>query len=432
MDEKDRIITAIYNDTRARARSVPALSCPLSTVLAPPSRVPVPTTRLLSPAGPTEPGSSRSTGRGSSCSRHLGLPQARGSRPRAPAPEAHPWMGPPGRPLPGLPTPRNACNKMILRARVRLPPSGPAPPARASPPDAPRPPGSGGSDPGAQPPGRRVPFPPQPREGVCGGGGPRRRPRPPSPAPRPGGERVSGSHEPPARQPGPGPPPSPPSPPSPPPPPAAATGRPPARLLRPPPLRCAALPAPRAREGAAEEPPPAPGPRPPRPGPRHGALAAAAPRAARLGRCGRPRRAAPAGTMSPLLRRLLLAALLQLAPAQVRASPPARQPCPLSRLAEVGRRGAAAAGGPAGSGRALGRRGDPARASHGRCPSPPAASPAPGPLPRPTPSPGRSRGRGRVGARRTWFGSHCAPCRLRPPPGWESDATRRARLADRC
>lgn len=145
---------------------------------------------------------------------------------------------------------------------------------------------------------------------------------PTHPAPRPGGERVSESHEPPARQPGPGPP----SPPSPPPPAAAATGRPPARLLRPPPLRCAALPAPRAREGGAEEPPLAPGPRPPRPGPRHGALAAAAPSAAGLGRCGRPRRAAPAGTMSPLLRRLLLAALLQLAPAQVRASPTFRPP----------------------------------------------------------------------------------------------------------
>lgn len=44
MDEKDRIITAIYNDTRARARSVPALPCPLFIVLAPPCRVPVPTT----------------------------------------------------------------------------------------------------------------------------------------------------------------------------------------------------------------------------------------------------------------------------------------------------------------------------------------------------------------------------------------------------
>jgi hypothetical protein len=30
MDEKDRIITAVYNDTRARARSVLALSCPCS------------------------------------------------------------------------------------------------------------------------------------------------------------------------------------------------------------------------------------------------------------------------------------------------------------------------------------------------------------------------------------------------------------------
>ncbi|KAG8522679.1 DnaJ subfamily C member 4 [Galemys pyrenaicus] len=32
MDEKDRIITAIYNETRARARSVPALACPLLPV----------------------------------------------------------------------------------------------------------------------------------------------------------------------------------------------------------------------------------------------------------------------------------------------------------------------------------------------------------------------------------------------------------------
>ena len=39
MDEKDRIITAIYNDTRARARSVPALSCLLFTVLTSPSRI---------------------------------------------------------------------------------------------------------------------------------------------------------------------------------------------------------------------------------------------------------------------------------------------------------------------------------------------------------------------------------------------------------
>lgn len=39
MDEKDRIITAIYNDTRARARSVPASSCPPFTVPAPPSGI---------------------------------------------------------------------------------------------------------------------------------------------------------------------------------------------------------------------------------------------------------------------------------------------------------------------------------------------------------------------------------------------------------
>lgn len=146
------------------------------------------------------------------------------------------------------------------------------------------------------------------------------------------------SHEPPARQPRPGPLP----PPSSPPPavPTTATGRLPFPLLQPPPRRCAALPAPRAREGAAEEPPPAPGPGSPRPGPRHGALAAAAPCAAGLGLCGAPRRAAPAGTMSPLLRSLLLAALLQLALTQVRVSTTSSSPArgALSRLAEVGRR----------------------------------------------------------------------------------------------
>uniref|UniRef100_A0A8C2P8Q4 DnaJ homolog subfamily C member 4 n=1 Tax=Capra hircus TaxID=9925 RepID=A0A8C2P8Q4_CAPHI len=47
MDEKDRIITAIYNDTRARARSVLALSCPPFPVRAPPPRIPVPTTQVL-------------------------------------------------------------------------------------------------------------------------------------------------------------------------------------------------------------------------------------------------------------------------------------------------------------------------------------------------------------------------------------------------
>lgn len=42
MDEKDRIITAIYNDTRARARCVTALSClaPCST-LPPPITLPI-------------------------------------------------------------------------------------------------------------------------------------------------------------------------------------------------------------------------------------------------------------------------------------------------------------------------------------------------------------------------------------------------------
>lgn len=50
MDEKDRIITAIYNDTRARARSVPALSCLLSLSCHPPPGASVLTTQVLSPA----------------------------------------------------------------------------------------------------------------------------------------------------------------------------------------------------------------------------------------------------------------------------------------------------------------------------------------------------------------------------------------------
>lgn len=173
----------------------------------------------------------------------------------------------------------------------------------------------------------------RPLSPAAAGGGVWRGPAPPPPRlrPQPGGERLFRSHEPPARQPRPGP--LPPLPSLPPAVPATATGRLPIPILQPPPRRCAALPAPRAREGAAEEPPPAPGPGSPRPGPRHGALAAAAPRAARLGLCGPPRRAAPTGTMSPLLRRLLLAALLQLARTQVCASTtssmPARPRCPL-------------------------------------------------------------------------------------------------------
>uniref|UniRef100_A0A8C0D2B1 DnaJ homolog subfamily C member 4 n=1 Tax=Balaenoptera musculus TaxID=9771 RepID=A0A8C0D2B1_BALMU len=92
MDEKDRIITAIYNDTRARARSVPALSCPLLTVLAPPSRIPVPTTRCSplqgqqsqAPGGATAGAAAAATTRAS-------------SRPRDRAPRPQPLSGSPWR-----------------------------------------------------------------------------------------------------------------------------------------------------------------------------------------------------------------------------------------------------------------------------------------------------------------------------------------------
>ncbi|XP_069326367.1 dnaJ homolog subfamily C member 4 isoform X2 [Eulemur rufifrons] len=76
MDEKDRIITAIYNDTRAQARSVPAPFWPLLPVRAPPSGIPVPTSQGLSPPGPTEPGSRRSNCRSSR--HHPGLSKALG------------------------------------------------------------------------------------------------------------------------------------------------------------------------------------------------------------------------------------------------------------------------------------------------------------------------------------------------------------------
>ncbi|XP_016041684.2 vascular endothelial growth factor B isoform X4 [Erinaceus europaeus] len=118
-----------------------------------------------------------------------------------------------------------------------------------------------------------------------------------------------------SRPPRPGPPPPPqssPPPPSPQPAAAAAARRPSSSGRR----RGAALRClrPGLGRGPRRSRPPAPGPRP-RP-PRHGAPAAAAPRAAGLGPCGRP----PAATMGPLLRRLLLAALLPLARAQAPGS----------------------------------------------------------------------------------------------------------------
>lgn len=57
-------------------------------------------------------------------------------RPRDSAPRHQPMSNSPGWgllcSLPGLSTPQNACNKVVHCARVRLPPSVPAPPARAS------------------------------------------------------------------------------------------------------------------------------------------------------------------------------------------------------------------------------------------------------------------------------------------------------------
>nr|XP_028688663.1 dnaJ homolog subfamily C member 4 isoform X2 [Macaca mulatta] len=140
MDEKDRIITAMYNEARerARARSVPALFCPLLPVPAPHFGIPIPTTQVPSPPGPTEPAFSRSdNSKGSSSRHHRSQPKSPRSCPRAPAPEGLTWIGPAVRSrlasFPGLPASQNACNKVIRRASVRLPPSGPAPPAPASP-----------------------------------------------------------------------------------------------------------------------------------------------------------------------------------------------------------------------------------------------------------------------------------------------------------
>ncbi|XP_045226457.2 dnaJ homolog subfamily C member 4 isoform X1 [Macaca fascicularis] len=140
MDEKDRIITAMHNEARerARARSVPALFCPLLPVPAPHFGIPIPTTQVPSPPGPTEPAFSRSdNSKGSSSRHHRSQPKSPRSCPRAPAPEGLTWIGPAVRSrlasFPGLPASQNACNKVIRRASVRLPPSGPAPPAPASP-----------------------------------------------------------------------------------------------------------------------------------------------------------------------------------------------------------------------------------------------------------------------------------------------------------
>lgn len=126
---------------------------------------------------------------------------------------------------------------------------------------------------------------------------------------------------------------------------------------------------------------------------------------------------APVGTMGPLLRRLLLAALLQLAPAQVRASRhPARPPAvPFSRLAEVGRREAASAEGTRGSdvggvGQGVGP------ASPGRCSSPLASRPLPGATPLPHPIPWAQLGGGAASVSvRPGSVPSVPPSDLRPP-----------------
>nr|XP_037855077.1 dnaJ homolog subfamily C member 4 isoform X3 [Chlorocebus sabaeus] len=140
MDEKDRIITAMYNEARARAqaRSVPALFCPLLPVPTPHFGIPIPTTQVPSPPAPTEPAFSRSdNSKGSSSRHHRSQLRSPRSCPRAPAPEGLTWIGPAVRSrlasFPGLPASQNARNKLIRRASVRLSPSGPAPPAPASP-----------------------------------------------------------------------------------------------------------------------------------------------------------------------------------------------------------------------------------------------------------------------------------------------------------
>lgn len=133
MDEKDRIITAIYNDTRARARSVAALFSlsrhhSTRSVFRPPGCSLLQGQQSQASAGaPTQTAASAST------------PASPMSRDCTPGHQ--PLSGSRGWPLcgcslhlfPGLPTLPDAYNKVILRVLVRFPPSGPAPPAWAPP-----------------------------------------------------------------------------------------------------------------------------------------------------------------------------------------------------------------------------------------------------------------------------------------------------------
>lgn len=111
MDEKDRIITAIYNDTRAKARSVTALSClsPLSS-----TTLQDPSPDLSFSPGPTETGFSRSACGGSSLSQNPPcLQKAPGSCPRARLGET--CIGPLLAAGPGLHISLHMCNKLIFR-----------------------------------------------------------------------------------------------------------------------------------------------------------------------------------------------------------------------------------------------------------------------------------------------------------------------------
>ncbi|XP_075401650.1 dnaJ homolog subfamily C member 4 isoform X2 [Tenrec ecaudatus] len=225
MDEKDRIITAIYNDTRARARSVTLLSCPPLPWHHPPRPLPQTT-------GPSPQSQQHQAPAGTAADHHYhDLAAARA--PRGPCHLAHPCRPLKSRPgtrtrptacpllasLPLRPTRRTHTIKSFLPS-VRFPnSSSPRPRPGLSKPLEPGPLGGASSLPGAA------------------GGGVGREGRPAAPAPPPprgpvGSACLGHMSHPPAS---PGPAPHRPRHPRRCPPPAT---RPPARLLRLPPLRC--------------------------------------------------------------------------------------------------------------------------------------------------------------------------------------------------